>query len=186
MGAFIEQVQKNNQLQNTILSARQQKELEKASERRKKEKLREYKENVTATKNGYKIELYNVLKNNYRKYSKETAFTVNEEEKDEIIDNLIETYFVGLNETDKNKIFFDMLQSFDTLNKRLYTQAKTSEKIRSDIEPVVEEEETAKTSSKVIKIILIAIGIIIVAAFQFTCGFIEGLAGMNGGKRRRF
>lgn len=187
MGAFIEQVQRNNQLQNTILSARQQKELEKARERRKKEKIKEYKDNVTATKSGYRVELYNVLKENYKKHSKEIAFAINEDEEEEIINDLIRTHFVGLNEADKDKLFFDMIQNFSTLNKRLYTQAKTSEKIRSDIEPVVEEEEeTVKTSSKVIKVILIAAGIIIVAAFQFACGFIGGLAGMNGGKRRRF
>lgn len=172
MGAFIDQVTKNNQLQQQILSEKRRKEIQKQKEKREKQQEKSYRESLKTLQK----ELYNNLYFKISDHYKSMGVLAHEyliiNKYDIIQEVLNDSVLLDVNDLDIIDLKQFLCNKFNSLNNFFYREYKEKEKIINNNEPE-EEQQQEKTNifEILIKIILFIflfpIYIILIAAAAY-------------------
>ncbi len=183
MGHFIEQIQKNNQLQQQILTEKQEKENKKELERKQriyekkcKQKDLEYKEYINYLKKQAIVFLNNYIENEYNKKGTITYenYLLNRKE---IIKDLSKEFYKKHKITDINDkadIFLIIKDNFLKINKKYYLVQKEVERIELNHiteEALREQNNTSNNINKSFEIILDIISMIFKIIITIIAGF---------------
>lgn len=171
MGAFIDQVTKNNQLQQQILSEKRRKEIQKQKEKREKQQEKSYKESLKTLQK----ELYNNLYFKISEHYKSMGVLAHEyliiNKYDIIQEVLNDSIFIGINDLDIIDLKQFLYNKFNSLNSFFYKEYKEKEKILNSNEPEEEQQEKTNIFEILIKVILFIflfpIYIILIAAAAY-------------------
>lgn len=155
MGAFIDQVTKNNQLQQQILSEKRRKEIQKQKEKREKQQEKSYRESLKTLQKELYNNLYFKISDTYKSMSvlAHEYLIINKYDMiQEVLDNSI---LIDVNDLDIIDLKQFLYNKFNTLNNFFYREYKEKEKILNNNEPE-EEQQQEKTNifEIIIKIIL--------------------------------
>ena len=156
MGAFIDQVTKNNQLQQEILSEKRRKEQQKQKEKREQQQEKSYKESLKKLQKELYNNLYFKILDTYKSIgvlAYEYLIINKTDIIQEVLDNSI---FTGVNELDTMELKKILYNKFNTLNNFFNKEYREKEKLLFYNQAVKEEEEQEKTNifEILIKIIL--------------------------------
>ena len=168
MGAFIEQVEKNNRLQVQSLSYKKQVQIQKEEARKKREKEKEKRENIKALKIGCNVYFNNILNNNYNDYNYKNIYTYLIKNRNDYINNYIieiDLKKQDFTQYEKDLLYFEFLKIYDSLNNKYYSNYKKIENIEE-----IEEEKEEETPQKINILIYI-----IYAFFGIIGGFLWAL-----------
>lgn len=155
MGAFIDQVTKNNQLQQQILSEKRRKEIQKQKEKREKQQEKSYKESLKTLQKELYNNLYFKISDTYKSMGV-LAYEYLVINKNDIISEVLnDSILLGINDLDIIDLKQFLYNKFNTLNNFFNKEYKEKEKILNSSEPE-EEQQQEKTNifEIVIKIIL--------------------------------
>ena len=171
MGAFIDQVTKNNQLQQQILSEKRRKEIQKQKEKREKQQEKSYKESLKTLQKELYNNLYFKISDTYKSMSV-LAYEYLIINKFDIIQEVLnDSILIGINDLDIIDLKQFLYNKFNSLNNFFYKEYKEKEKILNSSEPEEEQQEKTNIFEIVIKIILFIflfpIYIILIAAAAY-------------------
>ena len=173
MGAFIDQVAKNNQLQQQILSEKRRKEIQKQKEKREKQEEKSYKESLKTLRK----ELYNNLYFKISDHYKSMGVLAHEYiliHKDDLIQEILQdAILIGINDLDIMELKQFIYSKFNTLNNFYNKEYREKEKILFNNQIIEEEEQKTEIHiwGNIIKVILFIlffpIYIIIISAIAY-------------------
>ena len=171
MGAFIDQVTKNNQLQQQILSEKRRKEIQKQQEKREKQQEKSYKESLKTLQKELYNNLYFKISDHYKLIGV-LAYEYLLLNKYDIIQEVLQNaILVDVNDLDIIDLKQFLYNKFNSLNNFFYKEYKEKEKILNSSEPEEEQQEKTNIFEIVIKIILFIflfpIYIILIAAAAY-------------------
>lgn len=172
MGAFIDQVTKNNQLQQQILSEKRRKEIQKQQEKREKQQEKSYRESLKTLQKELYNNLYFKISDTYKSMGVLAHKYLIINKYDIIQEVLNDSILIDVNDLDIIDLKQFLYNKFNTLNNFFYREYKEKEKILNDSEPE-EEQQQEKTNifEILIKIILFIflfpIYIILIAAAAY-------------------
>lgn len=171
MGAFIDQVTKNNQLQQQILSEKRRKELQKQKEKREKQQEKSYKESLKTLQKELYNNLYFKISDHYKSMGVLSYEYLIINKCDIIQEVLQNAILVDVNDLDIIDLKQFLYNKFNILNNFFYREYKEKEKILNDSEPEEEQQEKTNIFEILIKIILFIllfpIYIILIAAAAY-------------------
>ena len=173
MGTFIDQVAKNNQLQQQILSEKRRKELQKQKEKTEKQQEKSYKESLKTLQKELYNSLYFKISDTYKSMGI-LAYEYLLMNKVNIIQEVLgNSILAGVNEIDTMELKQFLYSKFNTINNFFNKEYREKEKMLFYNQAEEEEKEQEKTNiSKIlIKIILFfflfPIYIILIAAASY-------------------
>ena len=173
MGAFIDQVAKNNQLQQQILSEKRRKELQKQKEKREKQQEKSYKESLKTLQKELYNNLYFKISDHYKSMGVLAYEYLIINKYDIIQEVLQDAILIEINDLDIMELKQFLYSKFNTLNNFFNKNNKEKEKILFNNQiPEEEEQETEiHIFGNIIKVILFIvffpIYIIIIAAVAY-------------------
>lgn len=171
MGAFIDQVTKNNQLQQQILSEKRRKEIQKQKEKREKQQEKSYKESLKTLQKELYNNLYFKISNTYKSMGVLAHEYLIINKYDIIQEVLNDSVLIDVNDLDIIDLKQFLYNKFNSLNTFFYKEYKEKEKILNDSKPEEEQQEKTNIFEIVIKIILFIflfpIYIILIAATAY-------------------
>ena len=154
MGAFIDQVAKNNQLQQQILSEKRRKELQKQKEKREKQQEKSYKESWKTLKKELYNSLYFKISDHYKSMGV-LAYEYLLINKDDIIQEVLEnSILAGVNEIDTMELKQFLYSNFNTINNFFNKEYREKEKMLFYNQAVKEEEEEEQEKTNISKILI--------------------------------
>lgn len=154
MGAFIDQVTKNNQLQQQILSEKRRKEIQKQKEKREKQQEKSYKESLKTLQKELYNNLYFKISDTYKSMSvlAHEYLIIN---KYNIIQEVLnDSILIGINDLDVIDLKQFLYNKFNSLNSFFYKEYKEKEKILNSSEPEEEQQEKTNVFEILIRIML--------------------------------
>lgn len=171
MGAFIDQVTKNNQLQQQILSEKRRKEIQKQQEKREKQQEKSYKESLKTLQKELYNNLYFKISDHYKLIGV-LAYEYLLLNKYDIIQEVLQNaILVDVNDLDIIDLKQFLYNKFNSLNNFFYKEYKEKEKILNSSEPEEEQQEKTNIFEILTKIILFIflfpIYIILIAAAAY-------------------
>lgn len=146
MGTFIDQVAKNNQLQQQILSEKRRKELQKQKEKREKQQEKSYKESLKTLQKELYNSLYFKISDTYKSMgvlAYEYLIINKTDIIQEVLDNSILT---GVNEIDTMELKQFLYSKFNTINNFFNKEYREKEKMLFYNQAVEEEQQQEKTN----------------------------------------
>ena len=172
MGAFIDQVTKNNQLQQQILSEKRRKEIQKQKEKREKQQEKSYKESLKTLQKELYNTLYFKISDDYKSMGvlAHKYLIIN---KYDIIQKVLQdAILIGINDLDIIELKQFLYNKFNSLNSFFYKEYKEKQKILNSNEPEEEQQqEKPNIFDILVKIILFIflfpIYIILIAAAAY-------------------
>ncbi len=171
MGAFIDQVTKNNQLQQQILSEKRRKEIQKQKEKREKQQEKSYKESLKTLQKELYNNLYFKISDHYKSMGTLAHEYLIINKYDIIQEVLQNAILIGINDLDIIDLKQFLYNKFNSLNNFFYKEYKEKEKILNSSEPEEDQQEKTNIFEIVIKIILFIflfpIYIILIAAAAY-------------------
>ena len=171
MGAFIDQVTKNNQLQQQILSEKRRKEIQKQKEKREKQQEKSYKESLKTLQKELYNNLYFKISDHYKSMNVLAHEYLIVNKYDIIQEVLQNAILVDVNDLDIIDLKQFLYNKFNSLNNFFYKEYKEKEKILDNSEPEEEQQEKTNIFEILIKIILFIflfpIYIILIAAAAY-------------------
>lgn len=155
MGVFINEVAKNNRLQEQILTEKQQKERKREKEKREKDNERTYRASLVTLKKEISNNIYYTLEQQYKLYN---IFSYNKnlilKNKNEILENILQNLLIGINIQDVYELKRYAKSEYNKINKFLYNEYKQDNKAIFEIEKEKQKEkfETIPKSKKTVSI----------------------------------
>lgn len=156
MGTFIDQVAKNNQLQQEIFSEKRRKELQKQKEKREQQQEKSYKESLKTLQKELYNSLYFKISDHYKSMGV-LAYEYLIINKIDIIQEVLNnSILTGINELDTIELRQFLYSKFNTINNFFNKEYREKEKMLFYNQAVEEEEEKEKANifEILIKIIL--------------------------------
>lgn len=154
MGAFIDQVTKNNQLQQQILSEKRRKEIQKQKEKREKQQEKSYKESLKTLQKELYNNLYFKISDTYKSMSVLAHEYLIINKYDLIREILNDSILIDVNDLDIIALKQFLYNKFNSLNSFFYKEYKEKEKILNSSEPEEDQQEKTNIFEILIKIIL--------------------------------